>query len=210
MLNFINLQQTCSLPSKGRVGVGSFIIALKIFLILTVLTGIVYPLLITGIAQILFPAKANGSLIVRDNHVVGSELIGQQFDSSIYFTSRPSVGLYNPLPSGGSNYGLTNLKLKELVTARKHHFYILNQSDSLQEIPSEMLFASASGLDPHISPQAALLQVDRISKARNFSETQKQKLLDCVKDFTEKPQFLCLGEKRVNVLLLNLETDKIK
>lgn len=185
-------------------------ISLKIFLAFTVLTGIIYPLFITGIAQVIFPAKANGSLLMRDNQIIGSELIGQRFDSAIYFTSRPSVTLYSPLPSGGSNYGLTNIKLKELVSARKHDFYTFNQLDSLTPIPSEMLFASASGLDPHISPQAALLQVDRIAEARNFTDIQKQKLLDCIKDFTEGPQFLCLGEKRVNVLLLNLETDKIQ
>ena len=188
----------------------TFVISLKIFLLFTILTGVVYPLLITGIAQIVFPAKANGSLVVRDNQVVGSELIGQQFDSAVYFTSRPSFILYNPLPSGGSNYGITNIRLKELVKARKHDFSSFNRLDSLTEIPSEMLFASASGLDPHISPQAALLQVDRIAKSRNFNDAGKQKLINCIKDLTEGPQFLCLGEERVNVLLLNLETDKIQ
>jgi K+-transporting ATPase ATPase C chain len=185
-------------------------ISLKIFLVFTVITGIIYPLIITGIAQVIFPAKANGSLLVRNSQIVGSKLIGQQFDSAIYFTSRPSVITYNPMPSGGSNYGLTNVILKDLVAARKHDFCSFNQLDSLTEIPSEMLFASASGLDPHISPMAALLQVDRIAKARNFNDTCKQKLINCIKDLTESPQFLCLGEERVNVLLLNLETDKIK
>ena len=188
----------------------TLLISLKIFLAFTVLTGIVYPLFITGIAQVIFPAKANGSLLVRDGHIVGSELIGQQFDTSIYFMSRPSAVLYNPLPSGGSNEGLTNIKLKELVTARKHRFYSFNQLDSLTVIPSEMLFASASGLDPHISPQAALLQVNRIAKARHFNDIYKQKLIVCINDLTEDPQFLCLGEERVNVLLLNLEIDKIR
>jgi len=188
----------------------TFIISLKIFLFFTILTGVVYPLLITGIAQVIFPAKANGSLIAKDGQIIGSKLIGQQFDSAKYFTSRPSATLYNPLPSGGSNYGLTNIKLKELVADRKQKFYSFNQSDGLTIIPSEMLFASASGLDPHISPKAAFLQVDRIAKARNFTDIQKQKLLDCIKDLTEGPQFLCLGEKCVNVLLLNLETDKIQ
>jgi K+-transporting ATPase ATPase C chain len=185
-------------------------ISLKIFLFLTILTGVVYPLLITGIAQVIFPAKANGSLLMRDDQVIGSELIGQQFDSVVYFTSRPSVARYNPLPSGGSNDGLTNIRLKELVTARKNNFCSVNQSDSLADIPSEMLFASASGLDPHISVRAALLQVDRIAKARNFNDVCRQKLRNCIKDLTEGPQFLCLGEERVNVLLLNLETDKIQ
>lgn len=188
----------------------TFIISLKIFLFFTVLTGIVYPLLITGIAQVVFPGKANGSLISVNNKIVGSELIGQQFDTVVYFSSRPSAVSYNPLPSGGSNFGLTNAKLKNLVKERKEHFISFNHLDSLTEIPSEMLFASASGLDPHISPRAALLQVERIAKSRNFNNDQKQKLMKCIKNLTETPQFLCLGEDRVNVLLLNLETDKIQ
>jgi K+-transporting ATPase ATPase C chain len=189
----------------------TFIIALKIFLFLTILTGVVYPLLITGIAQIAFPAKANGSIIYKDNKAIGSQLIGQQFDSVIYFSSRPSAVSYNPLPSGGSNYGLTSIKLKNQVADRKTHFWKLNQLDSLKTtIPSEMLFASASGLDPHISPKAALLQIDRIASARKFKSVQKQKLVQCVLEHIEEPQFLCLGEQRINVLLLNIELDQIK
>jgi K+-transporting ATPase ATPase C chain len=188
----------------------TLIISIKIFLFFTILTGIIYPLFVTGIAQVVFPAKANGSLIVKNNQVIGSELIGQQFDSTIYFSSRPSAVSYNPLPSGGSNFGLTNVKLKNLVAERRLAFNTLNQLDSLAEIPSEMLFASASGLDPHISPEAASLQVNRIAKARNFNAEQKQKLINCVKDLSESPQFLFLGEARVNVLLLNLEADKIQ
>ncbi len=184
-------------------------ISLKIFLFFTILTGIIYPLMVTGIAQLIFPWKANGSLITKDNEVIGSKLIGQEFDSIIYFSSRPSAVSYNPLPSGGSNYGLTNTKLKELVNERKKQFIAFNQLDSLTFIPLEMLFASASGLDPHISLNAALLQVERIAKARNYTETQKQKLLECIKAHTEKPQFLCFGEERVNVFLLNLDIDKI-
>ncbi|MCU0473067.1 MAG: potassium-transporting ATPase subunit KdpC [Bacteroidales bacterium] len=187
----------------------TIIISLKIFLFFTMLTGIVYPLLVTGIAQVTFPAKANGSLIVNDNQTIGSSLIGQQFDSIIYFTSRPSAISYNPLPSGGSNYGLTNLKLKNLVAERKKQFIVFNQLDSLTVIPSEMLFASASGLDPHISKQAALLQVARVAKARNFNAIQKQNLVQSVKTLTETPQFLILGEERVNVLILNLELNKL-
>jgi K+-transporting ATPase ATPase C chain len=188
----------------------ALLISLKIFLFFTILTGIVYPFVITGIAQLVFPEKANGSLIVKNNKTIGSILIGQQFDSAIYFTSRPSAVLYNPLPSGGSNYGLNNAKLKNLVVERKSQFITFNHLDSLTPIPSEMLFASASGLDPHISPQAALLQVERIAKARNFNSIQKQNLLQCINDLTEAPQFLCLGEERINVLLLNLATDKIR
>jgi len=187
----------------------TLIISIKIFFFFTVLTGIIYPLLVTGIAQLAFPSKANGSLIVRNNKTIGSELIGQQFDSTIYFTSRPSAVSYNPLPSGGSNYGLTNLKLKNLVAERKHQFINFNQLDSLAAIPSEMLFASASGLDPHISPKAALLQVERISRVRNLGNIQKQKLLQRINELSEKPTFMFLGEERINVLNLNLELDKL-
>jgi potassium-transporting ATPase KdpC subunit len=187
----------------------TIIISIKLFLFFTILTGAVYPLLVTGIAQVVFPEKANGSLIVRNNRIIGSELIGQQFDTKKYFTSRPSAISYNPLPSGGSNYGLTNLKLKNLVAKRKKQFTDFNQLDSLTVVPSEMLFASASGLDPHISQKAALLQVDRIAKARNFNTVQKQNLVQCIKNLTETPQFLVLGEERVNVLILNLELDEI-
>jgi len=184
--------------------------ALKIFLFFTVLTGIIYPLFVTGVAQLAFPSKANGSLILRGNQIIGSELIGQQFDSTIYFCSRPSAVSYNSLPSGGSNYGLTNIKLKNLVAERKHQFDNLNQLDSLTVIPSEMLFASASGLDPHISPQAALLQVERIVRARQFDDSQKQRLLQSVKDVTEASEYSVFGEQRINVLLLNLKLDEIR
>ena len=186
----------------------TLLISLKIFLFFTVLTGIVYPLVITGIAQVAFHSKANGSIILKDNKAIGSELIGQQFDSSIYFMSRPSAVSYNPLPSGGSNFGLTNPKLKEQVTERKRKFIQFNQLDSNTVIPSEMLFASASGLDPHISVKAALLQVDRIVKARGFDAIQKKKVLNNITECTEEPQFLCLGDQRVNVLLLNLKLEE--
>jgi K+-transporting ATPase ATPase C chain len=188
----------------------TFIIALKIFLLFTVITGIVYPLFVTGIAQVFFPEKANGSFIKRDNQIIGSELIGQQFDSTIYFSSRPSAVSYNSLPSGGSNFGITSQKLKLQVEDRKQKFIEFNGLESNIEIPSEMLFASASGLDPHISVQAALLQVERIAKARNFNETKKQMLLESIENCTDEPQLMVFGDTRVNVLLLNLEIDNIK
>jgi len=184
------------------------IISIKIFALLTVLCGIVYPLFITGIAQLVFPVKANGSLIVLGNKVIGSELIGQKFDSIIYFSSRPSATDYNPLPSGGSNLGTTSSKLKQLVADRSAQYTKFNQLSGSEAIPAEMLYASASGLDPHISPKAALLQVDRIAKARNFSDQQKQQLIKVVTDLTESPQFSFLGETRINVLVLNLALDK--
>lgn len=187
----------------------SLVISLKIFLFFTVLTGIAYPLFITGVAQTVFPEKANGSIIISGNKVIGSSLIGQQFDTAKYFSSRPSAISYKPIPSGGSNYGLTSSKLKNLVNERKHEFIIKNNLDDNTEVPSEMLFASASGLDPHISQKAAILQVERIAKARNYTFDEKLKLQQLIYDQTETPQFWCLGEERINVLLLNLELDKM-
>lgn len=185
------------------------IIALRVFIFFTILLGIFYPLLITGIAQVFFHSKANGSIIYSRNVPVGSVFIGQSVDSSIYFSSRPSAVNNNPLPSGGSNLGLTSLKLKNEYENRKKKFLTENRIGKNVKVPSEMLFSSASGLDPHISPAAALLQVDRISKARNYSQDQKNRLIRLIHDLTEPPQFLCLGQPRINVLIVNLETDKL-
>ena len=123
------------------------IIALKFLLVMTVLTGIVYPLAMTGMAQLGFHSKANGSLIIKDGKVIGSELIGQKFDSTIYFWSRPSAIGYNPVPSGASNYGPTSDTLLKQVNARRNLFSKMNSVD-ISAIPKEMIFASASGLDP--------------------------------------------------------------
>jgi len=185
------------------------LIAIKIFALLTVLLGVAYPLVITGIAQLAFPKEANGSLIRQGNKVIGSELIGQKFDSIIYFSSRPSATDYNPMPSGGSNFGPTSSKLKQLIADRKAQWFKSNPTSDPEKIPSEMLLASASGLDPHISPKAALLQVDRIVKARNFDNSRKQQILKSIAELSEAPQFLILGENRINVLALNLELDKL-
>jgi potassium-transporting ATPase KdpC subunit len=184
------------------------IIALKFLLVMTILTGIIYPVVMTGVAQLSFPSKANGSLITIDGKIIGSELIGQKFDSSKYFWSRPSAVAYNPVPSGASNYGPTSDTLKKQVMIRRLIFAKRNSTDQ-STVPKEMIFASASGLDPHISPEGAIMQVERISKVRNFNNDQKQRLLQGIKSMTEMPQFLFLGEKRINVLKLNLELDRI-
>jgi K+-transporting ATPase ATPase C chain len=185
------------------------IIALKFLLALTVLTGLVYPLVMTGIAQVAFPSKSNGSLLVKNTNVIGSELIGQKFDSIAYFWSRPSAISYNPVPSGASNYGPTSDTLRKLVEARRELFGKMNSVKDISSIPKEMIFASASGLDPHITPAAALLQVDRVTGVRHFTAVQKAKLLETIKSLTKPPQFLFLGEERINVLILNIELDKI-
>lgn len=188
----------------------TILIALKAFILMTIVTGIVYPLLVTGTALILFPGKAGGSLIIRDSVVVGSKLTGQEFNSPGYFSSRPSAISYNPLPSGGSNLALTNTILVNQVNERRREFISRNLPDTLAAVPSEMLFASASGLDPHISRESAMLQVDRVSRERGYDDSQKQRLIQCIENLTEAPQFLIFGEERINVLMLNLETDKIK
>jgi K+-transporting ATPase ATPase C chain len=186
------------------------ITAMKFFLVMTLLAGIIYPILMTGIVQVMYPNKSNGSLISNDGKIVGSELIGQKFDSSIYFWSRPSANGYNPIPSGASNYGPTSDTLRKLLNARRNSFAVLNSINDQTTIPKEMLCASASGLDPHISPVAALLQVNRISEARHFSPDRKEKLIGIINRLTEHPQFAVFGEERINVLKLNMELDNIK
>jgi potassium-transporting ATPase KdpC subunit len=185
------------------------LISLKIFLVLTILTGVIYPLLIMGIAQVFFHDKANGSMITRNGVTIGSRLIGQQFDTAIYFSSRPSAISYNPLPSSGSNFGLFNSKLKDAVVERSAWFLKTNRLSEPTPVPSEMLFASGSGLDPHISPQSAFLQVNRVALARNLNIQQKHELLKTIDEISEGPQLFILGEDRINVLLLNLKLDEI-
>ena len=183
--------------------------ALKFFLAMTILTGIIYPLLMTGVAQIAFPSQANGSLILKDGKIIGSELIGQKFDSTIYFWSRPSAISYNPIPSGASNLGPTSKALKKQVDDRRFAFASRNSITESGTIPQEMIFASASGLDPHISPNAALMQVDRIVKARQFDTGKKQQILGVITKLSEGPQFSFFGDERINVLDLNIELDKL-
>lgn len=185
-------------------------IAIKFLVVMTILTGILYPLLVTGLAQLTFPAKANGSMIWKDGKIAGSGLIGQQFDSSIYFWSRPSAGDYNAVPSGGSNIGPASGILMKMVKQRRILFTTENFIPDSVVVPKEMIFASASGLDPHISPEAAIMQVERISRARNFKAVQKAQLLQLIRHHTEEPQFSLLGERRINVFELNLALDNIR
>jgi len=186
------------------------ILSLKMLGIMTILLGIIYPLFITGIAQLAFPYQANGSLIEVNGAVRGSELIGQKMDSAAWFHSRPSATDYNTLPSGASNLALTNKKLYDLVQVRKQKIMEENNLGENSVIPAEMLFASASGLDPHISPEAAKIQVNRIAVARGFSEEQKKQLNDLIDKLTEMPQYGIFGCARVNVLKLNLELATIE
>ncbi|BCA56353.1 potassium-transporting ATPase KdpC subunit [Nitrospira sp. KM1] len=182
--------------------------AVTMLAVLTILTGLIYPLAVTGLAQLLFPEQANGSLIVRDGRVVGSRLIGQFFDKPEYFWGRPSATApfpYNAAASGGSNLGPTNPALIDAVKAR---VAALRAADPGNEspIPVDLVTASGSGLDPHISPAAALYQVKRVSRARGLDEGTVSALLNRQ---TEKRQFGLLGERRVNVLELNLALDAL-
>lgn len=181
--------------------------AIYLTLVMTLLTGLLYPLAMTGIAQLVFPKHANGSLVAVDGRVVGSEFIGQDFRSNKYFWSRPSAILYDPIPSGASDFGPTSDTLKSLVEDRKANFIRLNHLPSHTAVPAEMIYASGSGLDPDISPEAAELQIDRVAKARGFNAEERQKLIDLVESHIESPELGLLGEPRVNVLLLNLAVD---
>lgn len=183
--------------------------ALTMLLILTFLTGLVYPSAVTGLAQLFFPDQANGSLIVHNGKVVGSKLVGQYFDKPEYFWSRPSATSpfpYNAAASGGSNLGPTNPALIDAVKAR---VAALRSADPGNDspIPVDLVTASGSGLDPHISPAAAQYQLKRVARARGLDENSLQTL---VTQHTEGRQFGLLGERRVNVLKLNLALDLLK
>jgi len=180
--------------------------AVVILALLSVLTGIIYPLLVTAVAQLAFPSKANGSIIYKDGKAVGSELIGQAFSDPKYFWGRPSATSGYPdnaMASGGSNLGPTNPALADAVKARAIAL-LAADSDNKSPIPVDLVTASASGLDPHISPAAALYQVPRVARARGLSE---EMLKGLVAKHTENRQLGLLGEERVNVLELNLELD---
>jgi potassium-transporting ATPase KdpC subunit len=180
--------------------------ALKIFLILTLLTGIAYPLVVTGIAQMFFPRQAQGSLVSVGGKVVGSSLIGQKFSDPRYFWGRPSAVDYNPLPSGGSNLGPTSAQLKAQVVQLRDSLAATNGKPAA-EVPHDLLFASGSGLDPHLSPTAALFQVKRVAGARGLDAAGTQKLQALVASHVENADLNFLGESRVNILLLNLAVD---
>jgi len=179
--------------------------AVRMTLVLTVLTGMLYPALVTGIAQAIFPKQANGSLIEVNGKVIGSELIGQKFSKPEYFQGRPSAAGdgYDAANSGASNLGPTSQKLVDRIKADAEKFRKENP-DFSGPMPADLLTASASGLDPHLSPASAAAQIARVARARGITQEQAQQL---VERFTEPRQFGFLGEPRVNVLKLNIELE---
>jgi len=182
------------------------LVAIRLTLLTTVLLGLIYPLVITGLAQLLFPRQANGSLIAADNRLIGSGLIGQGFTRPEYFDSRPSAAGsgYDAMSSGGSNLGPTSRKLAERVAASVSKLIRENPGLRPGKIPADMVTASASGLDPDISPANAYAQVARVAKARGMSEERVRMLVEL--NVTGR-QFGFLGEPRVNVLRLNRALD---
>jgi K+-transporting ATPase ATPase C chain len=181
--------------------------AAGLFLAMTLLTGIFYPLLITGAAQLFFDERAGGSLIMKEGKAVGSKLVGQNFNKPEYFWPRPSAIDYNPLPSSGSNLGPTSGALKEKIDARRTRLQA--EPGEGVAVPVDLLCASGSGLDPHISPEAASYQVERIVRARGLDGEAQKGLLLLIDEHTEARTFGLFGEPRVNVLKLNLALDSL-
>ncbi|MDB5947441.1 MAG: potassium-transporting ATPase subunit KdpC [Ramlibacter sp.] len=183
--------------------------ALIVFVVLTLITGIAYPLVVTGAAQALFPRQAAGSLLLRDGKPVGSDLIGQNFSDPGHFWGRPSATspmAYNAAGSGGSNQGPLNPALVDAVRARVDALRAADPGNTAP-VPVDLVTASASGLDPHISPAAARYQVTRVARARGLPAARVQGMVDQV---AEAPLLGLLGEPRVNVLRLNLALDALR
>jgi K+-transporting ATPase ATPase C chain len=182
------------------------IVGIKLTFLTMIIFGALYPLLISGIAKVAGPNGGRGEEIVLNGKVVGFELIGQKFDDDKYFQSRPSAVNYNASATGGSNKGPTNPDYLAQVQARIDTFLVRNPTVKKREIPVDLVTASGGGLDPHISPAAARIQIDRIAKIRNVSRERLDKL---VNEFVEDP-FMGMGPSRVHVLRLNIALDRLK
>jgi len=183
--------------------------AFMLMLVMTVLTGIAYPLVVTGISQVIFPQQADGSLAYKGGAPIGSVLIGQNYSDAKYFYSRPSAAGkdgYDAANSSGSNLGPTSKVLLDNVAKQAEKVRAENGLSSTAPVPGDLVTASASGLDPNITPEAAQIQVARVAKARNLSKQKVQALVD---QFTLGRQFGFLGEPRVSVLKLNLALDSL-
>ncbi|SPF42967.1 potassium translocating ATPase, subunit C [Candidatus Desulfosporosinus infrequens] len=183
--------------------------SLMMLLVMTLLTGIAYPLVVTGLSKVIFPKQAEGSLAYKSGQPIGSVLIGQNFNDARYFYSRPSAAGkdgYDATNSGGSNLGPTNKAFIDSAAKLAEKVRTDNGLSATTPVPGDLITASASGLDPDITPEAAQIQVIRVAKARNVSEQTVQSLVD---QYTEGRQFGFLGEPRVNVLQLNMALDSL-
>ncbi|HWQ20252.1 MAG TPA: potassium-transporting ATPase subunit KdpC [Methanotrichaceae archaeon] len=180
--------------------------AALLFIAFSLLTGLAYPLFITGIVNTAIPGKAGGSLLIVDGNVVGSELLGQKFTSPGYFHGRPSAADYAANSSGASNYGPTSARLMDLVRQRVMEIRGENGMPPNEAVPADLVLASGSGLDPHISVEGAMLQVGRIARARGLSEPNVRAL---VNRHVEPAEIGVLGQDRVNVLKLNIGLDDL-
>jgi potassium-transporting ATPase KdpC subunit len=183
--------------------------AILVLLLFSIITGIIYPLLITALGNLIFPYQASGSLMLNDGKVVGSALIGQFFKDPQYFWGRPSATAlypYHAMASGGSNLAPSHPELINLLKQRINNLHQADPENTLP-IPLELITSSGSGLDPQISPRAALYQTHRIAKARKITE---DKIISLINEYTEPRQFNFLGESRVNILKLNLALDDLE
>lgn len=181
--------------------------ALRLYIWLAFITGSAYPLFVTVVANLVMPYQAKGSFIQENNRLIGSKLIGQEFKSKRYFWGRPSAHSYDPMQSGGSNYGPTSHKLKKLVDERQKLLMSAHEIQDPGLIPGELLYASGSGLDPHISPATARFQAERVARSRGLRNEDVEKI---IVEKTEKRGLGFLGEEVVNVLLLNQALDQLE
>ena len=182
-----------------------FGISIRLILLFSVLTGVVYPLAVTLVARGLFSEATQGSLIRDKDQVIGSKLLAQKFESPRYFWPRPSASDFGTIPSGASNAGPLSKSLSESVAKRTQQLQSTHGLLASAVVPPELVLASGSGLDPDLSPEAALFQVNRVAQARNLSDSQREALRGLVQSLVEGPQLGFLGQARVNVLVLNRE-----
>ena len=200
-MNTVNTQHLLqpSYASLLRASIGLTIVSLG-------LCGFLYSATVTGLGQLLFPAQANGSLIELDGKILGSSLVAQPFTDPKYFQPRPSAANYNPMAMAGSNMARTNPELTKIIEQRIADIEARDHIDGRQ-IPSDLVTASGSGIDPEISLKSAMIQVQRVAAARHLSD---QQVIELIQQYTLKPTFSVLGQERINVLELNLALDQIK
>jgi potassium-transporting ATPase KdpC subunit len=189
----------------------NFLQSFKMLLVMAVLTGLIYPLLLVFISHLTMPWAAQGSIVLKNEKAIGSKLIGQQFTSKRYFWSRPSAVNYSTLPAGGSNLGPTSAKLQNIIQQRRIKIAQAHKIQDLSNVPIELVCASASGIDPHISLDTAYFQLARVAEARDLiSEALKLEIVGIIQQSLDKPIGKIFGSPHVNVLMLNLALDEFE